>query len=53
MSRKHFKLFAEAISQITDLQERKSVAYLVASVCKQSNSNFNYQTFYAACGLGD
>lgn len=51
MSRKHFKLFAEAISEISDLTERKALASLVASICKQSNSKFDYQRFYNACGI--
>lgn len=51
MSRKHFIALASAISTITDLQQRKEVASLVADVCKQANSNFSYQTFFAACGL--
>ena len=51
MSRKHFKLFAEAINEIQDMQQRKNVAKMVADVCKQLNSNFCYQTFYSACGL--
>lgn len=51
MSRKHFKLFADAISEIQDLADRKRVAQLVACVCKQSNSNFDFYKFYSACGV--
>lgn len=53
MSRKHFKAFAEAISEITDRVERIRVAQLVATVCKQSNSNFDYYKFMHACGVQD
>lgn len=51
MSRKHFKAFAEAISQITDSVERIRTAQLVAAVCKQANSNFDYYKFMYACGV--
>lgn len=53
MSRKHFVLFAQAISEITDSVERIRVAQLVAAVCKQSNSNFDYYKFMYACGVGE
>lgn len=51
MSRKHFKLFADAIKEIDDMVTRESVAYLIANVCKQANSNFDYDRFYIACGI--
>lgn len=49
MSRKHFVALAEAISQITDDAERKRTAELVASVCRQTNPNFDRSRFMGAC----
>ena len=51
MTRKHFKLFADAVKEIDDMVTREAVAYLIANVCKQANSNFNYDKFYIACGI--
>jgi len=51
MSRKHFRELAQALCAIASPQERQVVATLVANVCKQSNPAFDYQRFYAACGL--
>lgn len=51
MSRKHFKLFADAVKEIDDMVTREAVAYLIANVCKQANSNFDYDKFYIACGI--
>ena len=46
MSRKHFKLVAEAIAGIRDLEERKRMAQLMAGVCRQCN-----ERFMDACGV--
>ena len=51
MSRKHFIEFARAISQISDDEERKRVAELVANVCNQLNPNFNRTKFMEACNV--
>jgi hypothetical protein len=51
MSRKHFQLFADAVKEIDDMIQREAVAFLIANVCKQANSNFDYDKFYKACGI--
>ena len=51
MTRKHFKAFADAISKITNDDERKNTADLVGGVCSDSNSRFNWSTWYSACGV--
>lgn len=53
MSRKHFKALADAISQIPDMANRKLVANIVGSVCKQCNSRFDFHKFFLACGIED
>jgi hypothetical protein len=51
MSRKHFIKLAEAISQISNVQERCDTAKLIASVCAACNPNFSPSRFYAACNV--
>lgn len=51
MSRKHFRALAEAISGISCADERKRVAELIGDVCAGCNGNFNWSTWYSACGV--
>ena len=51
MTKKHFILLARAISTITNLEERTRVTNLIADVCAQSNTLFNYSKFLQACGV--
>jgi hypothetical protein len=52
MSKKHFELLAQYISNIIDFNCRLNAAVAVASACKQANSRFDEQRFFAACGIG-
>lgn len=53
MSRKHFIALAAAVATIADMDNRRTVAELLAAVCAAANSRFNRQRFYAACGVTD
>lgn len=47
MTRKNFRELAEALRETNASHETVKA---VADACKASNRDFNYQTFYAACG---
>ncbi len=51
MSKKHFKVFAEAIARIENAEERGRAAKLVADVCAGENGRFDYGRFYSACNV--
>lgn len=51
MTRKHYIKFADAISKISDAEERASVAQTVALVCAEDNPRFDSAKFYAACNV--
>jgi len=51
MSRKHFVAIAKAIKEISNADERRRTAELLASVCAASNQNFNRYRFLVACGV--
>jgi hypothetical protein len=51
MSRKHFEAIAKAIKEITNADERKRAAEILASVCAASNPRFNRSRFLNACGV--
>lgn len=51
MTRKHFIQIAAMLAKIEDMAERKRQAEEFAAVAKKSNPRFDYQRFYAACGL--
>lgn len=51
MTRKHFKLIAENIARIENMEERKKMACHNAGLCKKSNPRFNHAKFYEACGI--
>ena len=51
MTRKHFKLIAEQIAMIADLEARMMAAQAVAAACRQDNPRFNPSRFYEACGV--
>lgn len=51
MSRKHFIALAAAIKAISNEDERRRAAELIADVCQQSNARFNRARFLAACGV--
>jgi hypothetical protein len=51
MSRKHFQALAAAVATISDPNNRRTVAELLASVCAASNPRFNRQRFMEACGV--
>jgi len=52
MSKKHFELLAYYIESIIDPHCRLQAAVAVASACKDANSRFDEQRFFAACGIG-
>lgn len=52
MSKKHFELLAQYISAIIDFNCRLNAAVAVASACKQANSRFDADRFFAACNIG-
>jgi hypothetical protein len=51
MSKKDFIKLAEAIRQISDLQERERAMWRVADVCQRSNDRFDVNRFRKACGV--
>jgi hypothetical protein len=51
MTKKHYKLFAEALSLIPDTSERHKLAKVFCQVCKQDNPRFNTETFLLACNI--
>ena len=52
MSKKHFELLARYISGIIDFNARLNAAVAVASACKEANSRFDSDRFFAACNIG-
>jgi hypothetical protein len=52
MSKKHFELLARYISGIIDFNARLNAAVAVASACKEANSRFDSDRFFAACRIG-
>ena len=52
MSKKHFELLAKYIESIMDPHCRLQAAVAVASACREANSRFDQQRFFAACGIG-
>jgi len=52
MSQKHFELLARYISSILDSHARLQAAVAVASACKEANSRFDTNRFFAACNIG-
>ncbi len=51
MTSKHFKLIADQIAQIADLEARMIAAQAVAAACRQDNPRFDPSKFYKACGV--
>ena len=52
MTRKHFIAMAKKIAAMPDRVSALLAAEAFASIAIQSNSRFNAQKFYDACGLG-
>ena len=53
MSRKHFIDFANEIAAMTNREEAKAYAEMVANVARRHNGNFDYNRFMTACGIED
>jgi hypothetical protein len=51
MSKKHFELLAQRISNITDTQSRRQAAEAVSEVCAMTNPRFDQARFLLACGV--
>jgi hypothetical protein len=52
MSKKHFELLAKYIESILDPHARLQAAVAVASACREANSRFDCDRFFAACRVG-
>ena len=52
MSKKHFELLAKYISSMIDPHCRLQAAVAVASACREANSRFDCDRFFAACNVG-
>jgi hypothetical protein len=52
MSKKHFELLAKYISSMIDTNARLQAAVAVASACREANSRFDCNKFFAACNIG-
>lgn len=52
MSKKHFELLAKYIGTMMDTNARLQAAVAVASACREANSKFDTDRFFAACGVG-
>ncbi len=51
MTKKHFKILAEEISKIIDINQRLITASVTAIACTKINPRFDKQKFFEACGL--
>jgi hypothetical protein len=51
MSRKHFLIFARAISRINDAQQRALFARIIAECIVLCGATFNYAKFFKACNV--
>jgi len=51
MSKKHFETLAKHIRMILDPHVRLNAAVAVAAACQEANPKFDYERFYAACGV--
>ena len=50
MTRKHFMLLAEIISELKNSEERKRMADVIGNVCADSNKHFDWTRWRSACG---
>lgn len=51
MTKKHFKLLAEAISEIENNDERRRVATSIGRVCFNMNEQFDWLRWSEACDV--
>ena len=51
MTRKHFEALAAAIAEISDDDERRRTANLIADVCQGFSVLFDKRRFYTACNV--
>ena len=51
MTRQHFKLIAQVVSEIIDVQTRVKVAHIFADRLTATNPNFNRRRFLEACSV--
>jgi hypothetical protein len=51
MTKKHFETIAKHIRTIMDPHARLNAAVAVAAACYEVNPKFDYNRFYAACGV--
>ena len=49
MSRKQFKVLAEAIAKLKDSNERKRMADVIGKVCASANGRFDWTRWHSAC----
>jgi len=51
MSKKHYEKFAEAISNLSCLDDREVVAHAIIPVLGEDNPRFDHIRFLKACGI--
>lgn len=49
MTKKHFKLLAEAISKVDSLPERQYLSKTIGKVCESQNDRFDWYRWDEAC----
>ena len=53
LTRKHFRIVAEAIRNIEDLDTRLATHNIWSEICSRSNPLFDPERFKKACGIPD
>lgn len=51
MTRRHFQRFAEGVRDLSANPTKEEVAAMIATACKEFNSNFDRDRFTAACAV--
>jgi hypothetical protein len=51
MTRKHFKMVAEIIQKIENLEDRRTMTEKHAAIFARENPRFNGKKFFQACGV--
>jgi hypothetical protein len=51
MTRKHFIAIADAVANIPDMETRKDIARRMATVCRDTNPQFDLRRFLIACNV--
>jgi len=51
MTRKHFKMLADAISKLSIAVERERICELIGEVCAEANGRFDWYKWRIACKI--